>query len=79
MNGALSSLNWTITPILMPENTFTPLAPNVINLNTIISWHRSPNNTMASTNTRFELSDLTPSTTHYKDNNKGVHYQFSTT
>jgi hypothetical protein len=34
---------------------------------------------MAFTRILFKLFEMTPSTTCYKDNNKGVHYQFSTT
>ncbi len=79
MKGTIWSLSWTITPILTPWKTLTPLAPNVINLDVIFSYVKSPYKTKTSTKMCFKLFKMTPSTTCYNNNNKLIFCQPSTT
>jgi hypothetical protein len=79
MNGVVCSLNWTITLVLTPWNTLIPLAPNVINLDAIISYVRSFYNIRTSIRMRFKLFEGAPSTICCSDNNKRNFCQLSTT
>ncbi len=79
MNNAIWSLSWTVTLVLTSWKTLIPLAPNVINLNAIFFYVRSPYKTKASTKMCFKLFEMAPSTTCCNNSNKKKICQPSTT